>query len=151
MSKMSRFLRFYLQKKGRIFGRGIFDFEFRKDYKLLKYRNFKSTLGTSSRFHSLPRSSFYRLFHRIEHDRSIIGKIKIPTGREIANLHERVVVCFVERRKGRREREERDGEKKRGSSTSKIYFLSREAAWKGVKRGRVDEEEYRGSGQNKVL
>ena len=38
MSKMSRFLRFYLQKKGRIFGRGIFDFEFR-DLRITNYWN----------------------------------------------------------------------------------------------------------------
>lgn len=79
MSKMSRFLRFYLQKKGRIFGRGIFDFEFRKDYKLLKYRNFKSTLGTSSRFtlsldhrfidYSIESSTIDRLSVKLKHRR----------------------------------------------------------------------------------
>lgn len=79
MSKMSRFLRFYLQKKGRIFGRGIFDFEFRKDYKLLKYRNFKSTLGTSSRFtlsldhrfidYSIESSTIDRLSAKLKHRR----------------------------------------------------------------------------------
>lgn len=75
-------------------------------------------------------------------------KIKTATRRENSEyLHERTscsLFCLKRERKGERER-------KRRSSTSKIYFLSRRGSVVGgvAERGRV--EEYRGSGQNKVL
>lgn len=97
--------------------------------------------------------SFYRLFHGLERcdgaiDRLSVGKIKTATRRENSEyLHERTscsLFCLKRERKGERER-------KRRSSTSKIYFLSRRGSVVGgvAERGRV--EEYRGSGQNKVL
>lgn len=75
-------------------------------------------------------------------------KIKTATRRENSEyLHERTscsLFCLKRERKGERER-------KRRSSTSKIYFLSRRGSVVGgvAERGRV--EEYRGSGQNKVF
>lgn len=81
-------------------------------------------------------------------DRLSVGKIKTATRRENSEyLHERTscsLFCLKRERKGERER-------KRRSSTSKIYFLSRRGSVVGgvAERGRV--EEYRGSGQNKVL